>query len=156
MRISRKGLDLIKKHEGFRNHPYLDPVGIPTIGYGNTYYQNGRKVNMLDNPITQSEATELLCDIVDRFEAGVSKLVKVKLTQNQFDALVSFSYNVGLGAFKTSTLLKRINKNPNDPDIKVQFQRWIFAGGREFKGLKKRRNQEAWLYFEHIREEQPK
>lgn len=160
MKISKQGLDLIKKWEGFRNHPYLCPAGVPTIGYGTTYYRDGTKVKMTDKPITQQEATMILCDIVEEFERGVNSLVKKTLTQNQFDALVSFAYNIGLGAndihgrksgFASSTLLKKVNKNPNDPSIPDEFKRWVFAGGVELKGLKKRRNQEAWLYFEHLR-----
>ena len=151
MKISKKGLDLIKKHEGFRNHPYLCPAGVPTIGYGNTYYADGRKVKMTDNPITQSEATELLCDIVSEFEEGVNDLVKRPLKQNQFDALVSFTYNLGVPRLRKSTLLKKVNINPDDESITKEFQKWVFANGRELKGLKKRRNQEAWLYMEHIR-----
>ena len=152
MKVSKKGLDLIKKEEGFRNHPYLDTAGVATIGYGNTYYQDGRKVKLNDTPITMSDATELLCDIVDEFEKGVHALTaSVSLCQNQFDALVSFAYNVGLHAFSGSTLLKRILKDPNDKDIDYQFSRWNKAGGVESKGLKKRRNRESWLYFEHLR-----
>lgn len=151
MKISKIGLDLIKKHEGFRNHPYLDVALVPTIGYGNTFYTDGTRVKMTDKPITQAEATELLKDIVGEFEVKVNKLIKVKLTQNQFDAIVSFVYNVGAGAFEKSTLLKRINSNPDDEDINYQFSRWNKAGGKVHKGLKKRRNQEAWLYFQHLR-----
>lgn len=152
MIISKKGLDLIKKHEGFRNHPYLCPAGIPTIGYGMTFYPNGKKVTMNDEPLTMLDATQYLLQVIEKFENGVNELVKQPLTQNQFDALVSFAFNVGLGAFKNSTLLKRVNNDPNDEDIAYQFSRWNKAGGVVLKGLKKRRNQESWLYFEHIRE----
>jgi len=147
MKVSKKGLDLIKKHEGFRNHPYLCPAGVPTIGYGNTYYADGRKVRMTDRPITSSEATELLCDILDIFEKGVTRVVTKPITQNQFDALISFTYNLGLGALKSSTLLKKVNKDPNDPYIDFEFQKWVLVNGMESKGLRKRRNQESWLYF---------
>lgn len=154
MVISKRGLDFIKKHEGFRNHPYLDPVGIPTIGYGFTYYLDGTRVTMDDEPLTMLKATEMLLKVVEIYEDAVNELVEVELTQNQFDALVSFTFNVGSGAFKNSTLLKRINNDPNDPDIDYQFKRWNKAGGKVLKGLKKRRNMEAWMYFEHIRNEE--
>ncbi|OCK42533.1 hypothetical protein BA195_10175 [Tenacibaculum soleae] len=147
MIISQRGLNLIKKHEGFRNNPYLCPSGIPTIGYGNTYYNDSTKVKLTDTPITLKEAETLLKSVVNQFEKGVSNLIKVELNQNQFDALVSFSYNVGLGAFASSTLLKRINNNPFDEDIKYQFRRWNKSGGKVLKGLKKRRNEESYLYF---------
>ncbi|WP_339875206.1 lysozyme [Olleya marilimosa] len=150
MKVSKKGLNLIKKHEGWRNHPYLDIVGVPTIGYGNTYYNDGRKVYLTDKPITLKEGEELLKIIVNKFEAGVNKLIKVQLNENQFDALVSFAYNLGLGALGRSTLLKKVNNNPNDESIKDEFKRWNRAGGKVVKGLKKRRNEEAYLYFTPI------
>jgi lysozyme len=148
MEISKSGLELIKKHESFRNHPYIPVKGDrPTIGYGNTFYDDGTAVELTDAPITKSEATKLLKTVVKQFEEGVNEVVKVELNQNQFDALISFVYNVGLGAFKSSTLLKRINNNPLDEDIKYQFSRWNRSGGKVYKGLKKRRNEEAYLYF---------
>lgn len=151
MKISKRGLDFIKGFEGFRNHPYLCSAGVATIGYGSTYYSNGQKVSMSDKPITQAEAIELLCDTVEKYEDGVNDNVKKPLTQNQFDALVSFTYNLGVGALRSSTLLKKVNKNPNDESIADEFKKWVMAGGIELKGLKKRRNQEAWIYFEHLR-----
>lgn len=151
MKISKKGLDFIKKKEGFRNFPYMCPALVPTIGYGFTFYPDGTKVQLTDKPITQAEATQILCEIIKKFESGVIKLIKKPITQNQFDALVSFAFNLGLGAFNKSTLLKKINNNPNDPSIDYEFSRWVKANGKVLKGLQKRRNQESWLYFEHLR-----
>jgi len=152
MKISKKGIDLIKKYEGFRNHPYRCAADVATIGYGTTFYPDGTPVKMTDKPVTMVDALQILYTVIDGFEKGVWDAVSsVCLEQNQFDALVSFAYNVGLGAFKNSTLLKRVLVNPNDEDIKYQFSRWNKAGGRVLKGLKKRRNEEAWLYFEHTR-----
>lgn len=153
MVISKAGLDLIKKHEGFRNHPYLCPAGVPTIGYGTTFYPDGTKVTMDDPPVTQLKATEYLLEVVEQFEQGVKSVVTSDITQNQFDALVSFAYNLGMANLRRSTLLKKVNENPNDPSIKDEFLRWINANGKPLKGLKKRRNMEAWVYFEHIRDE---
>ena len=147
MKVSKQGLDLIKKHEGLRLEPYLCPAGVPTIGYGNTYYLNGERVTMSDTPITFDYANELLKSIVKRFEDGVNRYVQVKLTQNQFDALVSLAYNIGLNAFRRSTLLKRINKRSYDYRIAYEFSRWNKSGGRVLRGLIKRRSQEANLYF---------
>jgi lysozyme len=96
MKISQKGLDLIKKFEGFSAKPYLCPAGVPTIGYGATYYTNGTKVTMSDEPISEEWAEQLLSHIVHTYEKGVTSLVIPKITQNQFDALVSFAYNVGV------------------------------------------------------------
>lgn len=148
--LSEDGLELIKKHESFRSCAYKDPVNIPTIGYGNTFYRDGTKVTMNDKCITEEEATELLKDISKKFENFINRKVTKPLLQNQFDALVSFVYNVGTGNFENSTLLKRINIDPNDPDIKYQFSRWNKAGGKVLKGLTKRRKEEAELYFSHL------
>lgn len=147
MKTSHNGIELIKKYEGFMSHPYLDPVGIPTIGYGTTYYRNGRKVTMQDLPISMVLAEKMLRDMLKDFERGVSITITSKINQNQFDALVSFSYNVGNSAFSRSTLAKRINANPNDPDIAYQFSRWNKAGGRVLAGLTRRRKEESDLYF---------
>ena len=146
-KVSDYGLELIKKHEGFRSMPYLDAVKVPTIGYGNTFYPDGTKVTMKDKPISRNEATELLKIIVDKFEIGVLKVVTSNINQNQFDALVSFSYNLGLGSLSKSTLLKKVNINPNDPTIKNEFLKWDKAGGKVLKGLTRRRNEESEHYF---------
>lgn len=147
MRLSQKGLNLIKHFEGFRSTPYLCSAGVPTIGYGSTYYANGAKVKLSDSPISEEWAEELLKKVVTHYEFGVDSMTRDDINQNQFDALVSFAYNVGLINFKNSTLLKRINANPKDPDITKQFMRWTRAGGKIIKGLITRRTMEANLYF---------
>lgn len=147
MRTSKAGIDLIKKFEGFRARPYLCPAGIPTIGWGNTTYPNGQKVKLSDPPITEAFANELLSDILLKFERGVIGLVKSKINQNQFDALVSFAFNSGLGNLTRSTLLKKVNVNPIDPTIRSEFLRWNKSGGKVLAGLTRRREAEANLYF---------
>lgn len=147
MTISNNGLDLIKKFEGFRNHPYKCSANVATIGYGNTYYLDGSKVTLNDAPITIKEGEELLKHIVKVYEDELNKYVTSPINQNQFDALVSFTYNLGVGALQRSTLLKKINKNPKDSTIKNEFLKWNKAGGKVLKGLTKRRNSEAYLYF---------
>jgi lysozyme len=147
MKLSQKGLDLIKKFEGFSAKPYLCSAGVPTIGYGSTYYANGVKVKMTDSPISEEWAEELLQKVVTHYERGVDSMTRDDITQNQFDSLVSFAYNVGLTNYKNSTLLKRINANPKDPDIQKQFMKWVRAGGKVIKGLINRRTMEASLYF---------
>lgn len=147
---SKKGLDLIKKYEGFYAKPYKDPIGIPTIGYGTTYYWvDGKKVKvtMQDKALTEKEASVLLEAQLIGYENDVKRLVKSKLNQNQFDALVSFTYNLGAYNLGRSTLLKKINANPNDRSISLEFVKWNRAGGRVFNGLTKRRKDEAALYF---------
>lgn len=147
MKIDKIGIDLIKKFEGCSLKPYRCPAGIPTIGYGNTYYANGVRVTMKDLPITKEKADELLIDLLEDFEIGVSKQVKSKITQNQFNALVSFAYNVGLGNFKSSTLLKKVNLNPNDLTIKNEFLKWTKSASVILKGLLLRRTEESNLYY---------
>jgi len=148
MKISDKGLRLIKKFEGLRLEPYLDIVGVPTIGYGNTYYENGTRVDLSDESITEAKAELMLKNILKYYEEGVNMYVKKDINQSQFDALVSFSYNLGVGALQKSTLLKKTNINPCDETIKHEFLRWVKAGGKILQGLVKRRKEEAALYFQ--------
>ena len=141
------GLNLIKKKEGFVSIPYKCQAGVPTIGYGSTYYEDGTKVTMKDPGITEEQATRLLANTIKKFEQAVNTSVTSNINQNQFDALVSFTYNVGPGNLRSSTLLKLVNKNPNDPAITDEFKKWVKAGGIVSKGLVKRRAEEAALYF---------
>jgi lysozyme len=147
MQLSKQGIELIKKHEGLSVFPYLCPAKVPTIGYGATYYLDGTPVSMKDEAISEPEAEDLLEKMVARYAEGVNRYVQSSINQNQFDAIVSFAYNLGLGALKSSTLLRRINNNPCDPDIAYQFSRWNKAGGEVLRGLTKRRKEEAELYF---------
>lgn len=146
MEVSKNGIDLIAGFEGFVSNPYLDPIGIPTIGYGNTFYLNGKKVTMFDSPINEIEARKLLSIIANKFGQQVKEVTR-ELNQNQFDAVVSFVYNVGIGNYKKSTLLKKINANPCDASIAYEFSRWNKAGGKVLAGLVNRRKKEAELYF---------
>jgi lysozyme len=147
MKTSKKGIDLIKKYEGFVSKPYLCPAKVPTIGFGATYYADGRQVSMKDDPITQAAAIDLLKNMLTRYENAVNRYVQTEINQNQFDALVSFAYNLGCGALQKSTLLKKINNDPCDPDIHYQFKRWVRANGIILDGLVKRRKSECDLYF---------
>lgn len=147
MKLDSKGYDLIKEYEGFSDRPYKCSAGIPTIGYGNTFYPDGKRVSMLDKQITREYADEIFRNVADNFAFKVSKLIKSKVTQNQFNALVSFAYNVGIGNLEKSTLLKLVNINPNDAMIAKQFLRWNKANGKELKGLTNRRIKESALYY---------
>jgi len=146
-KVSKKGLELIKKYEGFRASPYKCPAGVPTIGYGATYYPTGKRVKMTDPPITEKQATDLLKQMIIPFEKAVDTYCIDSINQNQFDALVSFAYNVGTNALKNSTLLRKLNVNANDPTIRDEFMRWTKAGGKTLKGLVNRRKEESDLYF---------
>ncbi len=144
---AKNGIDIIKKYEGFRAKPYLCPSGIPTIGYGNTYYPNGNKVKLTDASITEARASELLLAVLGKYEAAVNRYAQKPINQNQFDALTSFTYNLGMQNLRISTLMKKLNINPNDPTIKDEFLKWTRSNGVVLAGLKKRRAEEAQLYF---------
>lgn len=146
--LSREGVEHLKRLEGYRAAPYIDGAGVATIGYGFTWYPDtGKKVTMQDTPLTPSRAEEVLRAVLLRYEAAVNSQVVQPLEQRQFDALVSFAYNVGVYAFSRSTLLKVINRDPCDyPAIEYQLKRWRRAGGKVNKGLIYRRIQEFKLY----------
>lgn len=144
--IGAKGLNLIKKYEGFKASPYRCPAGIPTIGYGATYYPDGTKVKLTDKQITTREADTMLLNMLKHYEQGVDSFTTDKVNQNQFDALVSIAYNIGLQALKGSTLIRKVNLDPNDKTIKNEFMRWTKANGKVLDGLINRRKEEAELY----------
>lgn len=144
--VSDATVEMIKEFESFRENAYLDAAGIWTIGYGNTYYRDGSPVKKGD-VITLSEGIALYHDILNEFAADVNELVRVELNDCQFGAIVSLTYNIGVGAFKKSTLLRKLNADPNDPSIKTEFGKWVRAGGRTLNGLVKRRKKESDFYF---------
>lgn len=147
MRLDKNGYDLIKEFEGFSDRPYKCSAGVWTIGFGSTYYPGGKRVTKDDPQISMEQADSMFKSVVDSFAVSVSKLIKSEVTQNQFNALVSFAYNVGIQALKNSTLLKYVNASPNDGNIAKQFLRWNKSGGREIKGLTNRRIKESALYY---------
>ena len=146
MKVNKQGIQLVKSFEGCFLNAYLCPAKVWTIGYGNTKYQNGTAVKQGDK-ITQEQAEALLSDILAEFSKDVSKLIKVELNDNQFSALVSFTFNLGVGALSKSTLLKKVNANPNDKTIESEFMKWVSAGGKKLNGLVRRRTAESKLYF---------
>ena len=146
MKTSDMGLSLIKSFEGFSAKPYLCPAGVPTIGYGATYYPDGRRVTMQDRPVTVAQATDMLRSMLASYEAGVSRYVLVPVTQGQFDALVSFAYNLGLSALKNSTLLRLVNAR-DYAGAAAQFLRWNRAGGKVLPGLTRRREAERVMFL---------
>lgn len=147
MTPSSKCLDLIKASEGCILHAYKDSVGVWTIGWGCTYYPNGNPIRQGEE-ITQARADELLDWQIKLKAVGVNGcLIGLKVNQYQFDALVDFVYNLGLGALQKSTLLKKLNDDPNDPSIREEFAKWNKAGGKVLDALVKRRHAEANLYF---------
>ena len=145
--MSNEGLQLLKELEGFRSKPYLDGAGIPTIGYGSTYYKNGTRVTMNDVAISQFEATELLENLLLHYVRVIDCYTRDDIKQNEFDALVCFAYNVGDGAFKKSTLLKKVNAKSSPEEIKAQFLKWVNVNGKPNAGLINRRIKELNLYL---------
>jgi len=159
--INDDGVLLIAGFEGLSLEPYYATAdekakGIVTIGYGNTYYTDGSKVKITDAPITKLKAVEILHHTASNFSSKVANLITSNVNQNQFNALVSFAYNVGLGqyikgsyvgGFGGSTLLKLVNNNPNDANIAKEFLKWNKQAGKELKGLTNRRIQESKMYF---------
>lgn len=140
MHISNNGINLIKQFEGCILTAYKCPAGVWTIGYGHTKnVKSGMK-------ITSSKATELLIDDLKTYESYVNKYVKVKLNQNQFDALVSFTFNCGAGALKSSTLLKKLNKG-DYTGAANELLRWNKASGKVLAGLTRRRKAEKALFL---------
>ena len=141
MKTSQTGIDLIKKYEGFRSKPYLCPAGIPTIGYGNTRYPNGRKVKLTDSPISKEDASELLKMSLGGYEKIVNTRLKVEVNQNQFDALVSHTFNTG----GSKTLFSLVNAGA---DCKKWWTTtYITSNGTKLKGLVKRRKEEYKLFI---------
>lgn len=144
--VNRATLDLIKRFEGRYLKAYICPAGVLTIGYGHT----GKDVK-LNMTITEEDADRLLWNDIEIFATGVNVLVKVPLNENQFGALVSFSFNVGLGALEKSTLLRLLNNGLYD-QVPAQLMRWNKGGGRELSGLTKRRAAEAELFMRPVSE----
>lgn len=137
-------LTIIKFYEGLKLRAYKCPANVPTIGFGNTFYENGKPVKMGD-VITIEKANQLLENIAYKFLHGMK--LPDGLNDNQQSALLSFAYNVGLGAWAKSTLRKKVLANPADPTIVKEFMKWDKAGGKVLKGLTARRQAEAALYF---------
>ncbi|MGS9733480.1 lysozyme [Pseudomonas aeruginosa] len=143
MRTSQRGIDLIKSFEGLRLSAYQDSAGVWTIGYGTT-----RGVTRYMT-ITVEQAERMLANDIQRFEPELDKLVKVPLNQSQWDALMSFVYNLGSANLASSTLLKLLNKG-DYRGAAGQFLRWVNAGGKRLEGLVKRRAAERALFLEPL------
>ncbi|MBE4973212.1 lysozyme [Serratia sp. X3] len=145
MNISKNGIELIKRFEGLRLKAYQDSVGVWTVGYGWTQPVDGKKVGP-GMQIDQATADRLLkCGVV-LYEQGVNQLVKVRITQGQFDALVSFAYNLGLRSLSTSTLLKKLNTG-DKAGAADEFGKWVNAGGKRLDGLVARRAAEREMFL---------
>lgn len=144
--------ELCRKFEGFRSKPYLCPAGVPTIGYGSTFYSDGRAVTLDDPPITEQAARALLIsELMSKYAPGVIRqcpiLLTIALRSNDWrklNAVVDFTYNLGLGRLQTSTLRRKINSQDWD-GVKDQLRLWVRGGGKVLPGLVKRRQAEIDL-----------
>lgn len=145
MHTSDAGIALIKEFEGFRNRAYQDAAGVWTIGYGTTRYPHGGHVQSGD-VCSEVQAEEFIRHDLRWAEDCVNKYTTVPLTQNQFDALVSFTYNLGCGALMKSTLLRRLNAGDYDSAAE-EMLRWTHAGGHMLRGLVRRRTEEHDLFL---------
>lgn len=152
-RMSDDGITALKAMEGYREHAYRDSAALLTIGYGHLLTQSeltSGKLTALDghewrNGVSREQADVLLREDLRQAERAVSAAVDAALTTHQFDALVSFVYNVGGGAFLRSTLLRRINAGRFD-DVPAELRRWVYSGGRAVTGLENRRNYEIAIW----------
>jgi lysozyme len=142
--ITKNGLKLIKSFEGFSSSEYLDTAGLPTIGFGHLIKPN-EKVSFKSG-ITRSQAEELLKADVVIAEKAVSRLITVALNDNQFDALVSFTFNLGSGVLQRSTLRAKVNRAEHE-QVPAEFIRWVYVDGRKIPGLIRRRQAEAEHYL---------
>ena len=153
MKTSKAGLLLIKKYEGLVDgdpntpglDPYLCPAGVPTIGWGSTRDLRGNRITMEHNPILEGVAQALFEKEVEEVERSVTRLIRVPLNENQFSALVSFTYNLGSGNLQSSTLRQKLNRG-NYEGAANEFWKWRRAGGRILKGLVLRRASEAAMF----------
>ena len=151
MKASKSAYVLIHTFEGCRLHAYKCPAGVWTIGWGHTAGVNEGMT------ITREEANELLKKDVAILEDHLNYALGLDdagrmpnglpISQHQFDALLSFTYNVGTGNLARSTLLRKVKSNPKDPSIRGEFSRWVYGGGKRLPGLVRRRKMEADLYF---------
>ena len=146
MKLSANGFKLLGELEGIVLRPYRDSVGIPTIGIGSTYYEDGTKVKMSDKAITKERAIQLAKNVVKSFEAQVNKSILPTMVQNQFDAMVLLCYNIGESGFARSSVVRNF-KAGNIQKAADSFLLWNKAGGKVVRGLVNRRNIERTLFL---------
>jgi lysozyme len=141
--VTEEGLDLIKRFEGFSPTIYICPAGYPTVGYGHVVLAHEQA--QFAGGIMESDATELLRKDVGIAERAVLRLISVPLTNGQFDALVSFTFNLGAGALQRSTLRRKANRGEHE-GVPAELMKWVWAAGKRLPGLVRRRRAEASAY----------
>jgi lysozyme len=154
LELGQEGLDLIKSFEGWEAHSYDDGVGYQTIGYGHKLTRREKQTGVIEteggsinwrNGLTKEQGEQILAEDAKNAEHGVSNQVRVKLKQCEYDALVSWTFNLGSGALSSSTMLERLN-NSDYESVPSEMKRWVFAGGNKLAGLVRRRKAEALLF----------
>ena len=145
MKVNQEGLDIIKHFEGYSSTVYADPIGIPTIGFGSIWDKEGNRLTMDHEPITEQEGEFLLVRELKHVESAIARLIRVELTENQFSAIASLTFNIGCGRLKSSTLRAKINRGDYS-GASAEFPKWRRAGGRILKGLVRRRKAERELF----------
>jgi lysozyme len=161
MKVNQEGVRILHEFESCRLTAYKCPAGVWTIGWGNTFYEDGKPVREGDT-VSQERADQLFHVILKRFEDQARSAITSNVNENQFSAFVSALYNIGPGSpnksglirlrnGQPSTLLRRINYNPNDPLIKDEFLKWVSPGSAFERGLRRRRTAEAELYFKPLK-----
>lgn len=145
MKVNQEGLDIIKHFEGYSSTVYADPIGIPTIGFGSIWDKEGNRLTMDHGPITEQEGEFLLVRELKHVESAIARLIRVELTENQFSAIASLTFNIGSGRLKSSTLRAKINREDYS-GASAEFPKWRRAGGRILKGLVRRRKAERELF----------
>ena len=146
--ISDEGISLIKRYEGYKTTPYRCPAGLYTVGYGHVIGNGLQLPDEWNRTFSLGEIDELLRTDLARFERGVLRYCTVYITQSQFDATVSFSFNLGLGVLQRSTLRQKLNRGDYDGASK-EFLKYTRAGGKVLKGLVRRRQAEYNLFNRH-------
>jgi lysozyme len=148
--VTDEGLALIKRFEGFSATPYLCPAGWWTIGFGAVRGPDGQPVAAATAPVTEEDAEALLRRDVALAERAVLRLISVPLADGQFDALVSFTFNLGAGALQRSILRRKVNREEH-VEVPPEFHKWVWVGGKRLLGLVRRRESEARFYVENYR-----
>jgi lysozyme len=148
--VTDEGLALIKRFEGFNATPYLCPAGWWTIGFGAVRGPDGQPVAAATAPVTEEDAEALLRRDVALAERAVLRLISVPLADGQFDALVSFTFNLGAGALQRSILRRKVNREEH-VEVPPEFHKWVWVGGKRLLGLVRRRESEARFYVENYR-----
>lgn len=147
IQLDEAGFNFLARQEDLVLHPYRDQVGIPTIGYGSTYYPDGTKVTMNDPSITLQQAQDIFIKTSVQYANAVHFSTVPVLAQNQFNALFSFCYNIGVDGFKGSTVLKLVNQGISGEALLDAFLLWDKAEGKVLDGLRDRREREYNLYI---------